>query len=321
MAISTVVRSGLSTFDKFQRTSAGFSGTRRIIVSGASTRLYSDDGGATWTATTQSSFSSSGNNYPVTKNGAIYVLGVSNNAWQFSYDGLTWYPSTGFPGDANASPYFFDQLANGEVAICSYYAFTRHHLLREIMGFNGNIGSSGVPFDVAGTGIANDGVIGPSSVWVWTFTGTTIAYSTNNGLQWFTFNTGVVPIGVIWGRDKFLIPTNGSTTYLTATSAAPTTWTTRTFPTTPQTRSAVRFVNGLWLLGGTSGALFTSPDGITWTSRTSGAGANTIFGFGFAGGVYVAVGAGGYIGTSPDGITWTARTSGITTTLQTVGGI
>jgi hypothetical protein len=321
MAISSVARSGLTTFDKFQRVSAGFTGTRRIIVSGVSTRLYSDDGGATWTATTQSSFTSSGNNYPVTKNGRIYVLGVSNNAWQFSYDGLTWYPSTGYPGDANATPYFFGETANGEVAICSYYGSTRHHLLREVMGFNGTIGSFGVPWDISGIAIDNNGVVGPSSVWVWGFNSTTIAYSTNDGITWFTTNVGNLPLSIVWGRDKFLMPTQGSTTYLTTTTASLTSWTSRTFPTTPQSRSAVRFVNGLWLLGGTSGALFTSPDGITWTSRTSGAGSNTIFGFGFAAGVYIAVGAGGYIGTSPDGVTWTARTSGITTTLQTVGGI
>jgi hypothetical protein len=322
MAISTIARSGLSTFDKFQRVSAGFVSRNRIVIWGASARLYSDNGGVTWTATTQTTLVSPSYTYPVTKNGRIYALSSGTSNWSWSYDGITWYHSFGYPGDSGATPYFFGEMANGEVAIGSYAAFTRHHLLREHVGFNGNIGASGVPFDVVGRMMANNGVTGPTAVWVWVFNSTTLAHSSNDGLTWSNFNMGQFPPeGIVWGLDKFLLFLNNSTTYLTATAANPTSWTTRTLPTSPSIRSAIRYLNGLWLLGGVSGALWTSPDGITWTSRTSGAGSNTVIGFGFAAGVYIAVGAGGYVATSPDGITWTARTSGVTSELQVVGGI
>lgn len=320
MAISTVARSGLSTFDKFQRTSAGFVSRNRIVIWGASARLYSDNGGATWTATTQATLVSANFTYPVTRNGRIYCLSTGSSNWSWSYDGITWYYSSGFPGDANAIPYFFGEMANGEVAVGSYYNSTRHHLLREFMGFNGNIGTFGVPFDVAGTMMANNGVTGPTAVWVWVFNSTTLAYSTNDGLTWTNLNMGQFPPqAIVWGVDKWLITIGSSTTYLTATD--PTTWTTRTLPTTPSARSGIRFINGLWLLGGLSGQLFTSTDGITWTSRTSGAGSNAINGFGFGAGLYIAVGAGGYVATSPDGTTWTARSSGVTSALHVVGAI
>jgi len=322
MAISTVARSGLSTFDKFQRTSAGFVSRNRIVIWGASARLYSDNGGATWTATTQTTLYSARYTYPTVRNGRIFALGSGSSEWSFSYDGITWYASSGYPGDANAIPYFFGEMATGEVAIGSYYGSTRHHLLREHVGFNGNIGAFGVPFDIAGVMMANNGVVGPTAVWVWVFNSTTLAYSTNDGLTWTNFNMGQFPPqAIVWGLDKFLMTIGSSTTYLTATAANPASWTTRTLPTTPSARSAIRYINGLWLLGGTSGALFTSPDGITWTSRTSGAGSSTVIGFGFGAGVYVAVGANGYVATSPDGFTWTARTSGVTSELQVVGAI
>lgn len=320
MAISSLAKSSFGTFDKFQRTSAGFVSRNRIVIWGASARLYSNDGGATWTATTQTTLASARYTYPTIRNGRIYAMGSGSNEWSWSYDGITWYYSTGFPGDSGATPYFFGEMANGEIAIASYAAYTRHHLLREHVGYNGPLSSFGVPFEIAGRMMANNGVTGPTAVWVWVFDSTTLAYSTNDGISWSNFNIGQYPPqAVVWGRDKFLITIGSSTTYLTASD--PTSWTTRTLPTTPSNRAAIRFINGLWLLGGASGALFTSPDGITWTSRTSGAGSNTVIGFGFGAGVYVAVGAGGYVATSPDGTTWTARSSGVTSELQVVGAI
>jgi hypothetical protein len=322
MAVTKLSTDGITNSQRFNNLRAGFAGTNRIVIWGASARLYSNDGGATWVATTQATLANAQFTYPVTKNGRIYALSSGTTNWSWSYDGITWYYSQGYPGDANATPYFFGEMANGEVAIGSYYNSTRHHLLREFMGFNGSIGAFGVPFDISGTMFANNGVTGPAAVWVWVFSSTTLAYSTNDGLTWTNFNMGQFPPqAIVWGLDKFLLTIGSSTTYLTATAANPASWTTRTLPTTPAARSSIRYLNGLWLLGGISGQLFTSPDGITWTSRTSGAGSNSINGFGFAANLYVAVGAGGYVATSPDGITWTSRSSGVTSALHVVGGI
>lgn len=62
---------------------------------------------------------------------------------------------------------------------------------------------------------------------------------------------------------------------------------------------------GLFVVGGASGNLFTSPDGYTWTSRTSGFSASSIRDGTFGGGTHVVVGDSGKISYSTDGSTWT----------------
>ncbi len=318
MAITKLSTDGITNSARFVNMRAGYSGTSRIVVWGTAARLYSNDG-ATWTPTTQSTLSSTTTaaNYPITKGGRIFAL--QGQAWNWSYDGITWYFTNGVAGDANATVNFWGEMATGEVAWNSWYGYTRSHLMREYSGYSGSIGSYGTPWDINVNGIANNGVVGASSIWVVAFGSTSSVYSLNDGVTWTTFSPGAVLLSLRYGGDKFLATTNSGTTYYTSTNG--TTWTSRSFPTTPQNRTAVRYTGGQWFLGGPSGALFTSPDGITWTSRTSGAGANTINGFGFANNLYVAVGNGGYVATSPDGVTWTARSSGVTSDLYVVGGI
>jgi hypothetical protein len=65
---------------------------------------------------------------------------------------------------------------------------------------------------------------------------------------------------------------------------------------------------GLFVVGGTSGNLFTSPNGFTWTSRTSGFGANAIADGTYGNGIHVVVGEVGKLSYSTDGITWTNTT-------------
>ena len=66
----------------------------------------------------------------------------------------------------------------------------------------------------------------------------------------------------------------------------------------------------LYIAGGGSGTLTTSPDGTIWTSQTSGFGSTLIRAVTHGDGLYVAVGGSGTLTTSTDGITWTTRTSG-----------
>ena len=78
---------------------------------------------------------------------------------------------------------------------------------------------------------------------------------------------------------------------------------------------AITYGDGLYVAGGSSGKLTTSPDGITWTTRTSGFGTTVIRGVTYGDGLYVAVGDSGTLTTSTDGTTWTSRTSGFGTTI------
>ena len=76
----------------------------------------------------------------------------------------------------------------------------------------------------------------------------------------------------------------------------------------------VAYGNNIYVIVGTGGTVYSSPDGITWTSRTSGVSVdlNKII---YANGMFVAVGVNGKIITSSDGITWTSRTSGVSNDL------
>ena len=78
--------------------------------------------------------------------------------------------------------------------------------------------------------------------------------------------------------------------------------------------SGLAYGAGQYVLVGSAGHIWSSPDGVTWTRRTNPeASARDLFGVTFAGGQFVAVGANGATGggnailTSPDGITWTQR--------------
>jgi len=324
MAVTSIAKDGINNYARYAKMSAAFSGTSRIVVWGvSSTRITSTDG-TNWAATlgTTTSVSATDPFYPVTKNGRmICFTGTSFGVWNWSYEGNYFYQTTGTPGDANANVYCYEQTATGDIVWTSFYSGTRNHIVREYAVYSGNAGSS--PFSAAIYGIANNGAAGASCVWVACFGGVgNIAYSTNDGITWTTVTNGTGTVRVNWGVDKFLAWNTGSSgvgsTYYTSTNGS--SWTSRTFPVAPQAKSSVRFVNGLWFLGSSSGALYTSSDGITWTSRVSGAGSSAIHGFGYAAGFYVACGSSGYLATSPDGITWTARSSGTANDLYVVGG-
>lgn len=93
-------------------------------------------------------------------------------------------------------------------------------------------------------------------------------------------------------------------------------WSTRTVTTdTTVSFRVVRYLNSLFVVGGSGGFLATSTDAITWTVRTSGT-SSTISGLAYGGGLYAYSGDGGVLATSTDAITWTARTSNTTSNLN-----
>ncbi|HYF92779.1 MAG TPA: S-layer homology domain-containing protein [Symbiobacteriaceae bacterium] len=83
-------------------------------------------------------------------------------------------------------------------------------------------------------------------------------------------------------------------------------WTTQTSGT-GETLTGVEYGGGLWVTGGNTGALLTSPDGIAWTARTA---ANDWTAFAHDGTRWVAVGYSGKVATSTDGTSWVVQAPG-----------
>ena len=66
--------------------------------------------------------------------------------------------------------------------------------------------------------------------------------------------------------------------------------------------------NGLFVVVGEDGIIFTSSDGNSWTERTSGT-SEDLYEVTYGNGLFVVVGENGTIITSPDEYFWTERTS------------
>ena len=69
--------------------------------------------------------------------------------------------------------------------------------------------------------------------------------------------------------------------------------------------TAMTFANGLFVVGGSNGSMFTSTNGETWTYRLSAFGANFIRSIQYGNGIFVAAGSQNTVSTSTDGLTWT----------------
>jgi hypothetical protein len=71
---------------------------------------------------------------------------------------------------------------------------------------------------------------------------------------------------------------------------------------------AIAYGNGLWVAGGSSSALWVSPDGNNWTNPAPQLPVDEVKDILYANGGFVAVGGyGGGVWTSPDGLQWSAR--------------
>lgn len=86
-------------------------------------------------------------------------------------------------------------------------------------------------------------------------------------------------------------------------------WKQSTLTGSTGTARTVYYLNGIYIIGGSTSSIWTSTDGITWTYRANLGLASPIVGFAHNGSnLYMALGANGNTATSPDGITWTLKT-------------
>jgi len=83
----------------------------------------------------------------------------------------------------------------------------------------------------------------------------------------------------------------------------------------------VTYGDGLFVVGGSSGIILSSPDAQNWSPQVSGS-MLSLLGSGFGKHTFVIAGMGGFIASSADGTNWTQRSSGTTVDLRsaTFGG-
>jgi hypothetical protein len=312
MAISTVARSGLTTFDKFQRASAG-AFAQQFVVSGAGGTVLTSPDGVTWTS--RSGLPSQVITAPH-RNGNFYcVFDAAQNRW-ISADGATWSKNGQFAmntgSGATVSRSWFDPVDRTMNLFSSSQLASGFGYMFDITNSTSIGDRTVVGTTVSSTGYATNGssflfsggVSGSAYLWK-----STTSKGGAQSLQ--AYGSSQVSAGVAFGNNIWVVGCSGGTGLYSSPDT--TTWTSRaTFA------REITFQNGLFLAWA-SFYLYTSTDGITWTQRTpAGLSSNAIRQIVFGNGVFVLVGAGGYIGTSTDGITWTSRTSGTANELNGV---
>jgi hypothetical protein len=305
MAISTVAKSGLTTFDKFQRTSAGNTPATGVFVmagnnSSVSNYATSADG-ITWTLRSGTHMGQSWGLYKI-GSAFVNVAGGAANVVSTVLDPVNGPVTTG--GGRLATATTDASGTDGVVYTNNGWA------MWNVWGWHFN----GFGFSNGGSSITFTSLVYGNGRWVRVTNGN-IAYSIATaekfpaGLSYTGATSAVTsPHRVVFDNGIFVA--SGSNGLATSTDAI--TWTQRSSAGDFRFNRVI-FAGGLWFAGLNSGAFYTSPDAITWTARTSMAGSNLV-GATFGAGVWCVMTAAGSLFSSPDGVTWTSRTNPVTGT-------
>jgi hypothetical protein len=315
MASTSVAKSSLNTFAKFDNTSAGNTTSQFIVTGGGGVILTSPDA-ITWTSRTSSI--PAGPVVAPHRNRNLYaVFDNSYNRWISSDNGVTW------AKNGSAAGNFFSSTASYQNNAKPDPIDGTVNLFPNMFGLSGNTGSM---FDVTNANAISDNTVTGSNCGFWDYAtnGSVYLYgvsvsgtspyllrSTTKGgpLTSISYGSSTPVYTVAWGASKFALADSNGTGVWTSTDGL--TWTSR-----GQSFRYLTFQNNLFL-GYQGNTLATSSDAITWTARTvTGLGGNSIYKIVFGAGVYVIISDGGLIFTSPDGITWTSRTSGTAQNLR-----
>lgn len=297
MAVSTVVRSGLSTFDKFQRTSAGNSTSPGLFVAAGGSHIITSPDGITWTTRTSGGSgigfvdrdSVSGTWSTFTNGGA-----PAGGNW-FSTDGTTWTQQLSPPNQRTART---AAVFSEDRQFIDFDTSNKYGRLGNVTVFGGTSGSAIV--DNLGGAFRNRYIYSANF-------GGNVFTSINGGASWVISDGSITGPTKVWATDTQFLVAQGSNIRTSANGGA---FTSRA--TAPFTIGGFRRANGLIFAHSDSAttSILTSPDGITWTTRTI---PNmTVNDITYGAGNWVLTGnlsSSGAIATSPDGITWTARTT------------
>jgi hypothetical protein len=132
---------------------------------------------------------------------------------------------------------------------------------------------------------------------------------------WNRLPTGIIPQA--FGNGVFVSVVGGSS----YTSSDGTTWTEHPVDNSASINlKCVAFGAGLFIAGGDSGVIYTSPDGVNWTPRSSGI-SESLIGFAFGNNTFVGIASGLEILTSSDAQSWTSQQMPDTGTYEIKGGV
>jgi hypothetical protein len=295
VAVSTLARSSISTFDKFNKTSGGnlVAGPAMFVMGGpytSSSSAATSNDGITWTLRSLNNFGSS---YGVTKIGSFYAS-IRSTTLTLAADptvNSTTQPAIALVG-VNGGFVGADFINNGLV----YYT-------DEGIGFDGTINR------IATSGVAVRAVAFGNNTWVANYySSTKYSVATNNFSVPLTFSNAsnglTQPEKLIFANGLFVC------TGLDGISTSPDgiTWTIRSTAGNFQGGRLV-YTGGLFFAAINGGNLFTSPNGITWTSRSPVFSSSQFIGAAFGAGIYSVLSSTGQLWSSPDGVTWTTRTN------------
>jgi hypothetical protein len=297
VAISTLAKSSIGTFDKFNKTSGGnlVAGPAMFVMSGPYTSTNSaatSNDGITWTLRTLTGFGSS---YGITKVGNTYINITSGGA-RGAVDPTV---NSTFP------------LAGGFGLISVNGGFVGADYINNNWVYWSDYGFAAGAFINSTSQINTRAVAFGNNTWVVVYNGSTYyATSTNSftisPLANFAFaqsNIGT-PEKVIFANGLFVATGSGGI----STSPDGITWTQRSSAGDFRGGRVV-YAGGLYIAAINGGNLFTSPNGITWTSRSPVFSSSQFVGAAFGAGIYAVLSSTGQLWSSPDGTTWTTRTN------------
>lgn len=318
MAISSAAKSGISTFAKYQKASAGTTiPSQQFLATGPTGAVLTSPDGITWTSRTTGL-----PGYALVaphKLGSYYIVYDSGYKNRYiSSDGITWTKSgqmTGFMPTSSQMNYTNAKRdpIDGTINLFPNMAYQTGNFGSMFDATNGvAVGDLSVtstsfaPWDYATNGSVY--LIAGSGGTTYLLKSTT---AKNGPLAAQAYGASTGTFGVAYGAGIFAVSAENGTGIYTSTDGS--TWTSR-----GQSNRYLQYLNTLFF-NYNGNAISRSSDAISWTSTTvTGLGANGIHQMAYGAGVYVMVCDSGAIFSSSDGITWTSRTSGTATTLTNV---
>jgi len=295
VAISTLAKSSISTFDKFNKTSGGnvTAGPALFVMGGpysSSNSAATSNDGITWTLRTLTSFGSS---YGVTKVGSTYVS-IRSTSMTLVTD-----PTV----NSTASVAIALVGVNGGFVGADYINNGFVYFTDEGFGYNATIlriASSGV--NVRGVAFANNRYV--VNYYGGTYYGTPASTFSLPTTMTNATNAVSSPEKIIFANGLFVCTgSNGI-----SSSPDGITWTLRSSAGNFQGGRLI-YTGGLFFAAINGGNLYTSSNGTTWTSRSPSFASEQFIGAAFGNGVYTILGSSGLLQSSTDGVTWTSRTN------------